>query len=400
LYFAGFTTTTPKVNSDHPPAYPSDCVKQILLYVVTEDRAFLSHRLPMARAARDAGFDVHVATSVGSNAEAIRAEGFTVHAMPFRRGGLSPFGAISTILALRQIKRGLSPAIVHHVGMQICVLGGISSLGMATPQVNAMTGLGYAFTSTTAKALFLRLVIAIALRFLLNRNHAVFLVQNPDDRAALETVGIDPRHLVRIPGSGVDTDKLTPMPEPDGPITVGFAGRLLTAKGIRTLVAAHRLLRARNVEVQLLIAGDPDPANPDSVRLEEAQRWNSEPGITWLGHVEDIATLWRRCHIAALPSHREGLPKSLLEAAACGRPLIAADAPGSREIVIPDQTGLLAPIEDAQALADAIGELAASQELRKRYGAAARQFVVEKMSSHSIGAAIVALYEEQLQRAS
>lgn len=373
---------------------------RLLLYVVTEDRAFLSHRLPMARAARDAGFDVHVATSVGSNAEAIRAEGFTVHAMPFRRGGLSPFGAISTILALRQIKRGLSPAIVHHVGMQICVLGGISSLGMATPQVNAMTGLGYAFTSTTAKALFLRLVIAIALRFLLNRNHAVFLVQNPDDRAALETVGIDPRHLVRIPGSGVDTDKLTPMPEPDGPITVGFAGRLLTAKGIRTLVAAHRLLRARNVEVQLLIAGDPDPANPDSVRLEEAQRWNSEPGITWLGHVEDIATLWRRCHIAALPSHREGLPKSLLEAAACGRPLIAADAPGCREIVIPGQTGLLAPIEDAQALADAIGELAASQELRKRYGAAARQLVVEKMSSHSIGAAIVALYEEQLQRAS
>jgi glycosyltransferase involved in cell wall biosynthesis len=354
----------------------------------------------MARAARDAGFDVHVATSVGSNAEAIRAEGFTVHAMPFRRGGLSPFGAISTILALRQIKRGLSPAIVHHVGMQICVLGGISSLGMATPQVNAMTGLGYAFTSTTAKALFLRLVIAIALRFLLNRNHAVFLVQNPDDRAALETVGIDPRHLVRIPGSGVDTDKLTPMPEPDGPITVGFAGRLLTAKGIRTLVAAHRLLRARNVEVQLLIAGDPDPANPDSVRLEEAQRWNSEPGITWLGHVEDIATLWRRCHIAALPSHREGLPKSLLEAAACGRPLIAADAPGCREIVIPGQTGLLAPIEDAQALAEAIGELVASQELRKRYGAAARQLVVEKMSSHSIGAAIVALYEEQLQRAS
>lgn len=373
---------------------------RLLLYVVTEDRAFLSHRLPMARAARDAGFDVHVATSVGSNAEAIRAEGFTVHAMPFRRGGLSPFGAISTILALRQIKRGLSPAIVHHVGMQICVLGGISSLGMATPQVNAMTGLGYAFTSTTAKALFLRLVIAIALRFLLNRNHAVFLVQNPDDRAALETVGIDPRHLVRIPGSGVDTDKLTPMPEPDGPITVGFAGRLLTAKGIRTLVAAHRLLRARNVEVQLLIAGDPDPANPDSVRLEEAQRWNSEPGITWLGHVEDIATLWRRCHIAALPSHREGLPKSLLEAAACGRPLIAADAPGCREIVIPGQTGLLAPIEDAQALAEAIGELVASQELRKRYGAAARQLVVEKMSSHSIGAAIVALYEEQLQRAS
>jgi glycosyltransferase involved in cell wall biosynthesis len=353
----------------------------------------------MARAARDAGFDVHVAAAAGSNSEAIRAEGFTPHAMPFRRGGLSPFGAISTIRALRRIKHELSPAIVHHVGMQICVLGGISSLGMTTPQVNAMTGLGYAFTSTKAKALFLRVIIAIALRFLLNRDHAVFLVQNPDDRAALETIGIDPHRLVRIPGSGVDTDKLMPMPEPDGPMTVGFAGRLLTAKGIRALVAAHRLLQARGLDVRLLIAGDPDPANPDSVRLEEAQQWNSEPGITWLGHVEDIAALWRRSHIAALPSHREGLPKSLLEAAACGRPLVATDAPGCREIVIPDQTGLLAPIEDPEALADAIGELAVSQGLRMRYGAAARQLVVEKMSAHSVGAAIVALYEEQLQRA-
>lgn len=354
----------------------------------------------MARAARDAGFDVHVAASVGSYAEAIRAERFTLHAMPFRRGGLSPFGAISTILALRQIKRELSPAIVHHVGMQICVLGGISSLGMTTPQVNAMTGLGYAFTSTAAKALFLRVVIAIALRFLLNRDHAVFLVQNPDDRAALETVGIDPRRLVRIPGSGVDTEKLTPMPEPDGPITVGFAGRLLTAKGVRALVAAHRLLRASGMDIRLLIAGDPDAANPDSVRQEEAQQWDREPGITWLGHVEDIATLWRRCHIATLPSHREGLPKSLLEAAACGRPLIAADAPGCREIVINDETGLLAPIDDAPALADIIGKLAGSRELRMRYGAAARQLVVHKMSADSIGAATVALYEEQLQRAS
>lgn len=351
----------------------------------------------MARAARNAGFDVHVAVSAGSNSEIIRAEGFTPHTMPYRRGGLSPFRAISTIMALRRIKRDLSPAIVHHVGMQMCVLGGISSLRMTTPQVNAMTGLGYAFTSTTAKALLLRIAIAIALRFLLNRDHAIFVVQNPDDRAALETIGIDARRLSRIPGSGVDTDKLMPMSEPDGPITVGFAGRLLTAKGIRALVAAHRLLLTRGLDVRLLIAGDLDPANPDSVKLEEAQQWNREPGITWLGQVEDIATLWRRSHIAALPSHREGLPKSLLEAAACSRPMVATDAPGCREIVIAEQTGLLVPIEDPQALADAISKLAASRELRMRYGAAARQLVVERMSAHSIGAATVALYEEQLQ---
>jgi glycosyltransferase involved in cell wall biosynthesis len=374
-------------------------VKQKLLYVVTEDKAFLSHRLPMARAARDAGFDVHVATSVGSHADAIRAEGFTVHSIPLRRGGMSPLGAISTIRALRKIKRELSPAIVHHVGMQICVLGGVSSLGMTTPQINAMTGLGYAFTSTTPRALVLRIVIAIALRFLLNRDHAIFLVQNPDDRAALETIGIDPHRLARIPGSGVDTDRLIPLPEPDGPITVGFAGRLLTSKGIRALVAAHRLLRTRGMDIRLRIAGDPDPANPDSVALDEARQWNNEPGITWLGHVADITTLWRDCHIAALPSHREGLPKSLLEAAACGRPLVATDAPGCREIAIPRQTGLLVPIENPQALADAIGELASSRELRAQYGTGARQLVVETMSAQAIGAATVDLYREQIARA-
>lgn len=371
---------------------------EVLLYVETEDKAFLSHRLPMARAARDAGFDVHLAALAGSKADAVRAEGFTVHPIPFRRGGLSPFGAISTILALRKIKRELSPSLVHHVGMQMCVLGGISSLGMATPQVNAMTGLGYAFTATTARALTLRVIIAVALRFLLNRDHAVFLVQNPDDRAALETIGIDPPRLARIPGSGVDTDKLTPLPEPASAITVGFAGRLLTSKGIRALVAAHRILRARGIDIRLRIAGDPDPANPDSVTQDEAQQWNNEPGIAWLGHVADITTLWRDSHIAALPSHREGLPKSLLEAAACGRPLVATDAPGCREIAIHDQTGLLVPIEDPQALADAIGKLAASPELRMRYGAAARQLVVEKMSAQAIGAAIVDLYRQQIQR--
>lgn len=375
------------------------CASPKLLYVETEDRAFLSHRLPMARAARNAGFDVHVATSVGTQADAIRAEGFTVHPTPFRRGGLSPSNAISTIRALRRIKRTLAPSLVHHVGMQICVLGGISSLWMTTPQVNAMTGLGYSFTSTTARALLLRVVISIALRFLLNRDNAVFLVQNPDDRAALETIGIDPRRLVLIPGSGVDTDRLIPMPEPEGSVTVGFAGRLLTSKGIRALVAAHRILRNQGKDTRLLIAGDPDPANPDSVTLEEAQQWGRETGITWLGHVEDISTLWRRSNIAALPSHREGLPKSLLEAAACGRPLVATDAPGCREIAIAEKTGLLVPIEDPQALAHVIGALAASPDLRARLGAAARQLVVEKMSAQAVGAAIVALYEDQLQRA-
>ena len=172
----------------------------------------------------------------------------------------------------------------------------------------------------------------------------------------------------------MDADGLQPLPEPAGPITFGFAGRLLVDKGIRALVAAHGILRSQGHELNLIIAGNPDPANPTSVSRGEVEQWIKRPGITWLGHIDDIVSLWRMCHLAVLPSHREGLPVSLLEAAACGRPLIATDVPGCREIVIENETGLLVPIENPTALAQSIIRLAESPQLRARYGTAARRW--------------------------
>jgi len=169
---------------------------------------------------------------------------------------------------------------------------------------------------------------------------------------------------------------------------------LLTDKGIRALVAAHDIVRAQGLQTNLLIAGNPDPANPASVSLQEVNEWTKRPGITWLGHVRDIASLWKRCHFAILPSHREGLPGALMEAAACERAMIATDAPGCREIVIDDQTGLLVPIEDPRALAQAIVKLATSAELRARYARAARELVVSKLSAKVIGEEIVRLYDD------
>lgn len=367
-----------------------------ILYVVNEDFAFLLNRLPMARAAREAGFEVHVATRVDKGAAAIEAEGFTLHKIPFRRGGLSPFSAIPTIAALRRVETKIKPLIVHHSGLQCCVYGSIASYGTGISVVNAITGLGYIFTSMTWRTWLLKRSMATLLPRLLNSEHSLVLVQNPDDQSALESLGVDRERITLIPGSGVDTDVLQPLPEPDGPITVGFAGRLLTDKGIRALVAAHGILRSQGHDINLIIAGNPDPANPASVRLEEAREWSHRPGITWLGHIDNIVSLWQRCHFAVLPSHREGLPMSLLEAAACGRAMVATDAPGCREIVINEQTGLLVPIEDPPALAGAILRLAASFPLRARYGQAAREFVVNKLSAKVIGRAIVALYERVL----
>jgi glycosyltransferase involved in cell wall biosynthesis len=158
------------------------------------------------------------------------------------------------------------------------------------------------------------------------------------------------------------------------------------------LVAAHRLLRRKGVAVALLIAGTPDPANPASVSQAEAEAWGREPGVTWLGHVDDIATVWARAHMAVLPSRREGLPKSLLEAAACGRPMVATDVPGCREVAIQNETGLLVPPDDADALAAAIEQLAGSPDLRARFGRAARRLAEERFAADAIGRAVLGLY--------
>jgi glycosyltransferase involved in cell wall biosynthesis len=365
-----------------------------LLYVANEDWAFLLNRLPMARAARKAGFEIHVATHVNGGASAIEAEGFILHPIPLQRGGISPRSAILTVLALRQVADRIKPDLAHHSGLQCCVYGSIAAFGKTLPHVSAMTGLGYVYTSATFRTRLLRAILKWLLPSLLNRASDVVLVQNPDDRTALVDLGINQTRIVLIPGSGVDTDALQPLPEPDGPITYGFAGRLLTDKGIRALVTAHDIVRHQGLETNLLIAGNPDAANPASVSVQEVTEWTQRAGITWLGHVKDISSLWKRCHFAVLPSHREGLPGSLMEAAACERAMIATDAPGCREIVIDGQTGLLVPVEDPKALAQAIVKLATSPELRARYGKAARELVVSKLSAKIIGEQVVQLYTD------
>jgi len=377
---------------------PFDSAKPRLLYVVTEDWAFLSHRLPMARAAREAGFEVHVATRVSNGAAAIEAERFVLHPIPFARGSLSPVATLLTIAALRRVHRNIKPVLTHHVALQACVLGMLASFGQSCACLNAFIGLGYSFTSESGKARVVRKLVGSLLRFFINRNHCIALVQNPDDMAALLSLGIAKKQIALIAGSGVDIDRFTPMPEPGGAPTLGFVGRLLDDKGIRTLVAAHQLLRTRVPKAQLLIAGTPDPANPASVTEGEARSWNELPGITWLGQVNDIADFWARIHVAVLPSRREGLPLSLLEAAACGRALIASDVPGCREVVVQEQTGLLFPVDDVPALADAMERLAADPQLRARCAMAARTRVVERFAGEIIGRQIIELYRIMICR--
>ena len=370
-----------------------------ILYLVSEDWYFISHRLPMARAAKGAGYDVHVVTRVDADAEEIRREGFLLHPIHWRRGNMNPFRLLTAVLETRRVYRQVDPDLAHHVALVPTLIGSLAALGLPVAKLNALAGLGFAFTSQTAKARALRPLANLLLGWLLKRPHTAVLVQNPDDFAVVAKLGVRKDNIALIPGSGVDTELLTPMPEPTGPFTIAFVGRLLDDKGVRTLVRAHQLLAQRGLTVRTLLAGEPDPSNPASIPDDVLSDWRNVPNLQLLGHVEDIRTVWARAHTAVLPSRREGLPKSLLEAAACARPLIATDVPGCREIARDNVNALLVSADDAEALAAAIEILSKDAALRVRFGRASREIVTREYSTERVAAEITRLYSRLLERA-
>lgn len=365
-----------------------------LVYLVTEDWYFISHRLPMARAAKAAGYEVHVITRVDRHRARIEAEGFVLHPTDLARGTLRPDRLFAAARAVRACYGRIKPDLVHHVAVQCVVIGLAAALGLRLPSVNALTGLGSLFT----KAGPLSTLAGLILPLLLRRSGAVALVQNGDDRALLKKLGVPEAQIALIAGSGVDTDRLTPLPEPEGPVTFAYVGRMLEDKGVRTLIEAHRILQREGDPPGLLLAGTPDPHNPTSVSEAELKAFATEPGVTWLGHVADIRTVWARAHVAVLASRREGLPLSLLEAAACGRPMIATDVPGCREVARPS-TALLVPADDPRALAAAMRQMADDPDLRRVLAAGSRPLVEARFSSRQIGREIVALYARLLAAA-
>jgi glycosyltransferase involved in cell wall biosynthesis len=370
------------------------------MFLVTEDWYFWAHRLPQARAARDAGFQVSVATRVDAHGDLIRGEGFALHPLGWRRGSINPLGAVASILEVASLYRRARPDIVHHVSQKSILIGSIAARVAGVPRVvNALTGLGFLFAASTVKARILRAVLVPILRNVAARPGVRFLVENPDDGATLRRLDmVPPDCVVLIKGSGVDVGHYQALPEPAaGPVVIGCATRMLRIKGVADVVAAYRLLRARGSEAQLLLAGASDPENPAAIPEAELRTWANEPGIEWAGHVSDIRQVWARAHIAVLASlGGEGIPMSLMEAAACGRPLVATDVPGCREIVVQNETGLLVPPADPEKLAGALQALVENAALRLRCGRAARDRVANGLDAGTVGRETVAVYRDLL----
>lgn len=354
--------------------------------VVSEDWYFWSHRLPLAKRLQAEGFDVTVLCRFADKRDDIAALGLGCEHVDFQRDGLSPLHALKTVQTLRAIYKRERPDLVVHVALFTVLLGSIAALFSPAKQVlNLVTGLGFTFISNSLKARVIRLGVATAFRLFAHSKRIHMLVQNRDDQGLMERYGFRiRRNLYLVRGSGVDALHFAPATQwPKRPL-ITFVGRLLWAKGVGEIVDAAGLLKERGRAVRIALVGDIDPANPQSATARDMENWQAQGLVECWGRRSDIADIYRQSTIALLPSWREGLPKSLLEAASCGLALIATDVPGCREIVRHEENGLLVELQNPQALADAMDRLFHDPETCQRFGKAARRYVEEELNDQAV----------------
>lgn len=369
-----------------------------ILYVVNTANFFVSHRMPIARAAQAQGCDVHVAVPDGPGIRSIWDAGMKVHPIVLTRSGSKIAQELPAALSLMDLYKSLRPDLVHHVTIKPILYGTLAARIARVPAVvNAFSGLGHIFTATGAKASLWRTLVTIAYRLILRhpRHRAIF--QNRDDCELLAGSGcVRSRDAQIIKGSGVDLKTFVHRPEPNGSPVVVLPARLLHHKGVHEFVDAARRLKAKGVPVRMALVGDLDPGNPSTIAEPELRNWIETGTVEWWGYRHDMPRVMSECHIVCLPSYREGVPKALLEAAASGRPIVTTDTPGCRDVVRHGENGLLVPVGDAAALAEAIIRLVLDPDLRRDMGMRGRKRAEAEFSIEGVIAKHLSIYDELL----
>lgn len=370
---------------------------KIVLFANTDWYLF-NFRLALARSLREMGHEVLLVSPPGQYGARLAELGFRWESLKMRRRSLNPLTEILVLLRLARLFRRERPDVVHGFTIKCSVYGSIAArLCGASGRVSAVTGLGYVFTSRSFLARVLRTPVRGLLRISLGGDRARLILQNEDDREIFENERLcDPAKIRVIPGSGVDCTRFVPSigKAIASPPRVLMAARVLWDKGVGEYVECARILKTSGREIQFLLAGSPDPGNPAAVPPEMLEAWDREGLLTCLGHVDDMAALLRDVDIVVLPSYREGLPKGLIEAAACALPMIAADVPGSRSVIRHRETGLLVAPRSALELASAIEEFVDDYAMALSLGAKARIAAVSSFSDAVIIARTLEVYSE------
>ena len=369
---------------------------KIILFANT-DWYLYNFRLTLAQASRKKGHAVVLLSPPGEYGPRLVQAGFRWISFPLSRRGMNPFSELITLWRLARLYSRERPDLVHHFTVK-CVLYGSLAAKMAGVKgvVNAIIGLGYVFIGDEWPVRLLRWLIKGFYRRALRGTQVIF--QNPDDQELFSRNGlVNRKQVTLIPSSGVDIEKFSPSPEPAGEPLVILPARMLWAKGVNEFVLAAGILRLAGVQARFALIGDTDPANPDAVPVNQLEKWRKEGIIEWWGWQEDMPMLYRQAHIVCLPSYyREGTPKSLIESAACGRPIVTTDRPGCREVVRHQQNGLLVPVRDSRALAEALKTLIGDAALRKQMGKKGRELAVAEFSLEKVIGQTFVVYEKAL----
>lgn len=370
-----------------------------ILFACTEDWFFYSHFRPLIRAARMISEDVRIVLVTNTSEKKLALEQMGIEIIPFdfSRASLSAVSMTKIVWKLYNIMRSIRPNIVHSIALKPIVAAGLAAQMARVPVVvHHLTGQGFMGLSDAWRYRVLRESILHFLSIQLAKGRAWVLVENPDDKNMLiRKKSIPQERCVILGGAGIDPEQFTPQPLPENdPPVAAFVGRMIWSKGVDILIKAIRVLEERGVQLKLELYGAPDPANPRVISQHQLEDWARHPLISWKGATDDILSVWRRADIAVIPSRGgEGMPRAMLEAAACARPLVVTDVPGCRHFVRDGVEGFVVPTEDPEALANALAQLAKNRSLRERMGKAARERVLMGYTEEDIVNIIYKIYE-------
>jgi len=371
-----------------------------ILFVVTEDWYFCSHRLPLAVAAVRAGYEVAVVTRITDRRKAIEEAGIRVIPLRhLRRSSLNPFREFAAITELSAIFRRERPNLVHQVALKPALYGSlVANLIGIRAKVNALGGLGFIFSSNRLLARLIRPFLLWLFRLIFNGKNGQLILQNDDDFSLVTTrAGVDRQRVRLIRSAGVDLEHYVAKEIPSGVPVVMLASRMLWDKGVGEFVSAARLLHEQGIDARFVLVGEPDPDNPFSVALEQLQQWSDSGVVEWWGHRDDMPEVLSQAWVVCLPSYYgEGVPKVLIEAMACARAVVTTDMPGCRDVVRSGNNGLLVKPRDVDDLASALKTFLLDRMRCIALGSAGRQIAEDEYALSGVVKETLAVYEELL----
>lgn len=377
--------------------------QKVIAFVVNVDWFFVSHRLPIALKAIEDGFDVHLITTFTNKRQYLESYGIICHEVIFSRSGSGFINEIRTVFSLRSVLSKITPDIVHSITIKPVIYSGFSlnMLRIKPGFVCAISGLGYVFSSSTIRAKVTKSLVSFMYRWALLTKRKLVIFQNTSDEFILsKIVNLSDSERVLIKGSGADLSVYNFQEEPVGSKKiVSMACRLLKEKGVYQFAEAAKLVKEKMPEVEFVLIGNVDTDNPNSVSQRHIDAWVDEGVINALGHRDDIPQLFSKSHIITLPSYYgEGVPKVLIEAAACGRPIVTTDNPGCKDAIVNGKTGLLVPVKDSAALASALFQLLNDDSRRAEMGVRAREYAVKEFDIVNVVSRHLEIYRSLIEK--